>query len=141
MPTTIIGASGIDNIQDGVVGTNDLANNAVTTAKVADANITAAKLETLVQPLGVGQSWVVNGGGITRAKDTTYTNTTGRPITVFISWNAASGGGNAIVGGVTIAGSNGASGGNFTFVVPNGATYSSNTTGGTWTINVWAELR
>jgi hypothetical protein len=65
MPTTIIGASGIDNIQDGVVGTNDIANNAVTTAKVADANITAAKLsgaQSGAAPVYGARAWCVFNG-------------------------------------------------------------------------------
>lgn len=58
--------------------------------KVQDASITAAKLAAAVVPLGVGQTWQSVGGS--RAFGTTYTNSTGRPIMVYVSaLNAAAG--------------------------------------------------
>lgn len=69
-------------VADGSITTAKLADNAVTTAKVTDANITAGKLATLALGLGVSQTMTDVTGS--RAVDTTYQNTTGRPITIFI---------------------------------------------------------
>ena len=65
MPTTIIGASGIDNIQPDAVVTADIQNSAVTTAKVADANVTAATLsgaQTGSAPVFGARAWCVFNG-------------------------------------------------------------------------------
>lgn len=71
MPISRIGT---DGIEAGTVATDDLADGAVTSAKMA----------TAVQPIGVGQTWQNVIGS--RAKRTTYQNTTGRPIVVAVSF-------------------------------------------------------
>jgi hypothetical protein len=87
-------------------------------------------------PIGVGQTWQINGGGITRVGGTTYTNSTGRPILCFVTCNQSS------TPVITVNGTNIISGlgstatyVTYSFVVPSGGTYSSSTVSG------WAELR
>jgi len=128
-----------------------LPDASVTTAEIANANVTQTKLETLVVPIGVGQTWTDVAGS--RAVGTTYTNTTGRPIQVQVC--SYSGVGNnqvrLTVGGLVVSSfkdndyytasaitphsvTNMA-------IVPAGSTYSiTNSNTGT-TIQNWVELR
>ena len=96
--------------------------------------------------LGVGQTWQIPS----RAGGTTYTNSTGKPIQVTISFSqglSGSGSATVVVSGVTISStsySTTASGGGlpytYSFIVPNGATYSISVSGNT-SLGTWAELR
>lgn len=52
------------------------------TANIAANAVTQAKLNDLIVPVGVGQVWQEPS----RAKRTTYQNTTGRPIAVAVSF-------------------------------------------------------
>ena len=87
--------------------------------------------------IGVGQTWQA----VSRAKGTVYTNSTGKPIMVFITMQNTSNSTSTIQidGGVTRGQFNnyGSYGGG-TFIVPNGATYSYN---GPPNLNQWSELR
>jgi hypothetical protein len=67
------GGSQFDIVIGGVVAASITAGGI---SKVQDASITAAKLATAVQPIGVGQTWQL----VTRSHSVTYTNSTGRPI-------------------------------------------------------------
>lgn len=102
--------------------------------------------EFLKYAIGGGQTW--QDVKASRALNTTYTNTTGRPIALSV------GGGNgtstphaiyALVGGVTIYGSSYSVSGTATtslfVIIPPGATYSVVGTAGTTSIYSWAELR
>jgi hypothetical protein len=79
--------------------------------------------------VAVGQTWSSNLANSTRFLNTNYTNSTGKPITVFVS--VASAGGaydpQPIVGGVNIgrfgAVSNNGQYASATFIVPNGLVY------------------
>lgn len=92
--------------------------------------------------LGVNQTWQ----SVTRAIGTTYTNSTGKPITVAITASCTSA---FSVQGLTINGvavyaasvnvATAASG--FSLIVPDGATYVTLTNGGTLTLVTWVELR
>ncbi len=122
MPTTIVGESGVSQVQ----------NN----------TITQADLTTAILPLGVGQSWV-NMTGV-RAAGQTYTNDTGRPIYVAISLLGGAPSGvsaSLIISGVTVAsvGFANTTSGQITGIVPAGATYGY--TQVNTTLNSWAELR
>jgi hypothetical protein len=130
----------------GSVGTTYLADNSVTTAKIAAGAVVQADLETLVVPIGVGQTWTSVTGS--RAFGTTYTNSTGRPIMVMLdasnhthaSWGIAT----PTVGGVTLPGArsiNNQSTAILCFIVPSGATYVVANSGTAMVINAWAELR
>jgi hypothetical protein len=92
--------------------------------------------------IGVNQTWQ----SVTRAIGTTYTNSTGKPITTAITASCSSGftvqgltinGTPVYAGSVNVAGA--ACG--FSLVVPNGATYVTLTNGGTLTLVTWYELR
>lgn len=96
--------------------------------------------------LGYGQTW--QDFTASRALATTYTNTTGRPIVASVT--AGSGSANnfmvGTVNGVTVTRTQVVIAGNgaqfhFSFIVPNGATYSVTQTGTSGSINYWAELR
>jgi len=116
----------------GTVWTID--SGTVTTAKIVDANVTQAKLETLVTPVGVGQSW--SDVTASRTPGTTYTNSTGRPIMVFIAsvYSTTS----VNVNGVLIGRPSTTQTNALSFIVPSGHTYSANNLAATrW----WSELR
>lgn len=66
------------------IGTDAIENGAITADDLADGAVTSAKMATAVQPIGVGQTWQNVIGS--RAKRTTYQNTTGRPIVVAVSF-------------------------------------------------------
>jgi hypothetical protein len=97
--------------------------------------------------LGAAQSW--QDMSASRAINTTYTNTTGRPIIVTASMTSTTASCNAMIiinGVTTIYGSSvGATGQWMTIsaVVPNGVTYRIAVSAGTGTIaaNTWRELR
>ena len=98
-----------------------------------------------LKEIGVGQTW--QDVTASRVADTTYTNSTGKPILVNVSTASTTAGSyaTAIVGVVTLKGSVGGSGGGWypyiSFVVPNGITYSCSNSSGSPTINGWSELR
>lgn len=140
MTITINGSGTITGLSAG-----GLPDATIVTADIVDANVTQAKLETLVVPIGVGQTWQTFSIGSTRVYGTTYTNTTGRPIVV--SWSTANCGNSAY--NLVIAGNtfqyascgNLAVGQNLSGVVPSGATYVINLTSGSATTPIWSELR
>lgn len=88
--------------------------------------------------IGFGQTWQT----VTRALNTTYTNSTGRPIMIAISTNQVSSGTSTFtVGGVQIYNLNASSIGEgcaYSAIIPAGATY---VIGGTATIRTASELR
>ncbi len=95
--------------------------------------------------IGVGQTW--QGVSGSRATGVTYTNSTGKPIAVAISYTCNA---NNTVQGLTISGLNvyaagypalNGGGSGFSLIVPNGATYATLTNAGTMTIVTWSELR
>jgi hypothetical protein len=57
--------------------------------------------------LGNGQTWQ----SIARISGTTYYNTTGKPIQLYVNWSGASASGNINIGGTTMAATNGGAGG------------------------------
>lgn len=118
-------------------------SGAVQTAYIADANITQAKLETLVVPIGAGQTWQNVAGS--RAVATTYTNLTGRPIMVAASLNATTSSTLiATVSSLSMYGTSVATSGyvsHINFIVPSNGTYSITMNAGSPTVNTWLELR
>lgn len=94
--------------------------------------------------IGYGQTWVINGGGITRALSTTYYNTTGKPIQVNAQPQATTNGTtqftiNGVVACQTVASAN--LGVHVTGIVPPGGSYSVATSGSSPTLVSWQELR
>jgi hypothetical protein len=103
--------------------------------------LTPANLNASV--VGKGQTWQNVAGS--RALNTTYTNSTGRPIFVVISVQpSASGNTTLVLDGVTygqaVSASTATIVGTVTLIVPNGGTYRLNS-GGTVSITNWLELR
>lgn len=98
-----------------------------------------------MQSFGFGQTW--QNVMASRALNTVYTNTTGRPIFVTISAQSTNGVGTlqCIVNGVAINGSTAPSvstTSSAAFVVPPGGTYSAAPfSGNSLTLSLWAELR
>jgi hypothetical protein len=92
--------------------------------------------------LGVNQTWASQ----TRSIGTTYTNSTGKPIVVAITVQCTTAAtiqgliiGGAAVYSAAVSTASGYSG--FTSIVPDGATYVTQTNGGTLTLVTWYELR
>lgn len=118
--------TGVPSAPTASAGTNttQLANTAFVTAAVNAAPM-----------LGVGQTW--QNMTASRAKDTIYTNSTGRPIQLYITGdlNAAT----LTIGGVTLN-SQDYNGGTFiNTIIPDNTTYSLTWGGSAPTL--WAELR
>lgn len=117
-----------DLLSDGFVGTNEIADSAVTQAKLAAA----------VVPIGVGQTY--QNVLASRSPTVTYTNNTGRPIFVHIN-GFGSTSGNAVrivVDGITMRDEFDVAEGSIQVIVPNNSTYIVFTPNG---INEWVELR
>lgn len=94
---------------------------------------------------GIGQTQAWTGVTGSRALSTTYTNTTGRPISVLVSASVPSSGDvSAVVNGSVIAHAGGGSAtsteGTLSFIVPPGATYGTAVTGAV-ALTSWFELR
>ena len=109
-------------------------NNTLTSTSTTQA-LTAAQGKMLNdQAFGVGQTW--QNLTASRAAETIYTNTTGKPIQVAISYN----GNNAYfdIGGVEIYMPDYTAFGFAFFIIPNGTTYRIRNQVG---INSWSELR
>ena len=87
--------------------------------------------------LGQGQTW--QDVKASRATSTIYTNTTGKPIQVYITNTLGAGVETFKVGGVIV--SPDPSSMAPSFIVPNGMTYELSIVGGVSTINTWMELR
>ena len=117
-------------------------NDTLTSTSTTQA-LTAAQGKVLNdQAFGVGQTWQDVTGS--RSSGTTYTNNTGKPITVIVSIRDSKQYSEVLVyvGGVVIIDVDdiGAQGTTpYTFIVPNGSTYS--VTLNLNTIRRWSELR
>ena len=97
--------------------------------------ITFNNSSTQAQSAGLGSSATAQTWQdltASRASGTTYTNSTGYPIMVASAPNVS--GFTVVCGGITLCSTGNNAG--FSFIVPNGTTYSI-----TGTINSWAELR
>lgn len=126
-------------------GTSALNGNLVapsTTGNILTSNGTTWTSAAAPASLGVGQTWQTP----TRARDTTYTNSTGKPIMIAVSGistgvsaviTGSVNGVEIIAGGTSTGGSAYVAG--FSLVIPNGATYLVG--GGNCTLTYWAELR
>ena len=128
------------------VGTATNATNATTsTTQSAGTNNTSIATTAFVQAATFGssaQSWSDVTGS--RSFGTTYTNSTGKAIMVAVTAQfGTSSNLYGIVGGVTVIGTfahANTEGGNISFIVPDGATYSVTTSGGLSSV-IWTELR
>lgn len=94
--------------------------------------------------LGVGQSWQSVIGS--RSLGTTYTNSTGKPIFVYIVVQLTSNGDTMLtLNGIALDGPTSSAGGGVwgtcSFIVPDGNTYNLSVTGGSVSVTAWAELR
>lgn len=130
-------------------GTVKLVNNLISNA--TDAALTAAQGKVLndaklntSQALGVGQSW--QNLTASRSSGTTYTNSTLKPIYVWLSIYDTNGSGfSVVINGVTIISSTWDLPPNgyypFNFIVPAGHTYRVTWAGGNSQLLSWAELR
>ncbi len=95
-----------------------------------------------LQSLGMGQTWQSVTGS--RAINTTYYNTTGRPIIVMVEGSSTSAAGFTLMVNSVVAYTTGAAAGSGTAtitVVPPGGSYSWAVSGGTPTLSQWSELR
>lgn len=112
-----------------------------TPSALVGTNITGTA-NSLNAGLGVNQTWQ----SVIRAIGTTYTNSTGKPITVALTYsctvaNTVQG---LVISGATVYASSvniATFPGGFSLIVPDGATYVTTTNAGTLTLVSWAELR
>lgn len=148
-----IGSSTVTNATNATNATNvvsggTIASNVTATTQSVGTNNTTVATTAFVQAnggFGVSQSWTSDlgpSGANTRAFDTTYTNTTGKPIMVAICSNTPGAGTVYLtIGGVLMTQQSMFSGGGKMAygVVPNNTTYlaSANNGGG---ITTWCEL-
>jgi hypothetical protein len=130
------GGTGASTLTGVVIGNGTSAMTAVapsTSGNVLTSNGTAWTSAALAGTLGVGQTW--QDVTSSRALNTTYTNSTGKPIQIMVGFNSTTLP-QIVVNGVTVWPST-----TYvqvaTVIVPNGLTYSN--TGGTFT--KWFELR
>lgn len=137
MPLVLNADTGVSMVQD----------NTITSAKIVDGSIQQGDMSLAASGLGVGQTWQNVIGS--RVSGTTYTNSTGKPIQVSVTFVSngsfqldASTSVNGVVTGVIYA----VTGAQqttaripSTFIVPNGGSYVVTATVGT--IQYWSELR
>ena len=158
--TTITGVDGTGNTElvlpeSGTVATTagatetstgliELATTAETQAGTDETRaITPLKLKNSV--LGLGQTLQTFTVGTQRIAGTTYTNSTGKPIEIYIYGSSAGGGWqisltvNGILTQVISSTSNQGEFMSFSSIIPNGATYVVGNSGAT--ISSWKELR
>jgi hypothetical protein len=119
-----------------------MAISVIENASLASGTITQTNLTTAVIPLGVGQT-LTNVVG-SRALNTTYTNSTGRPIFVSVTTAMANGSPLQVtVAGFTFNATSGFTNGaqsQISFIVPNGVTYSASSANVS-SLSFWVELR
>ena len=118
--------------------TNSSGNKILSLPAVSGTVLTTASTDTannLNAGLGVNQTWQ----SPSRAMNTTYYNTTGKPIfiSVYCGYTSLTG---YVNGSAVVYSNNSANSTNNTiyFIVPNGLSYSANSSGG---IVAWTELR
>lgn len=118
------------------IGTTAVANatNATTAANGGVTSVNGSTGDVTVTALGVGQTFSDYSGS--RSLNTTYTNSTGKPIVFYISMGY--GDCDLSVNGINFGHSPATGAGNC--VVPPGATYSANAAGGRY-FNYWYEYR
>ena len=146
-------------VADGGTGASTLSANAVllgngtsalqtvapsTSGNVLTSNGTTWTSATPAGGIGIGQTWQNVTGS--RALGTTYTNSTGKPIFVYIVVQLTSNGDTMLtLNGVGLDGpASSAPASVFTpcsFIVPDGNTYNLSVTGGSVTVTAWGELR
>jgi hypothetical protein len=136
--TVIYSTTARSNVAYRVVGIIDITEATAGTWASAPTKVSLVDGQALaMSSIGFGQTWQNVTGS--RAVNTTYYNTTGRPIMAIITAEVGSSI-NIVVGGVTVLNTNGGSiRMSYTFIVPSGATYIWNSASGT--LIYWAELR
>jgi hypothetical protein len=112
-----------------------------TPSALVGTNITGTA-NALNAGIGVNQTWQ----SVSRAIGTTYTNSTGKPIVVAITYTNSLGNSvqGLVINGATVYASGcqtATFGSGFSLVIPNGATYVTVSNSGTMTLVTWMELR
>ena len=142
--TTLVGTDATQTLTNKSIAgsqlTGTVASSLLTGALPA---ISGAALTDIPSGIGVSQTWQTVTGS--RALNTNYTNSTGKPIMVNIMINQGSGGsGRFRVDSIDVSGQNLANVGlpaMISAIVPPSSVYQMATTSGSQTIVFWAELR
>ena len=137
MPITLNGTTGITTTE---LSTASIRTSSEGYASALDTELATA-LWAIAGMLGAGQTWQNMSGS--RSPGVVYTNTTGRPIMVNITFNPTGSTASVSVAGVQVGATTTVSGySNYqtiSFIVPTGNSYQSSNIAGS--INYWAELR
>ncbi len=123
------------------VGAVSIDSNNIAKSDVVNAALALKANTADLKEIGVGQTWQSFTVGTQRISGTTYTNSTGKPITVFLNININTGGGvTMVINGISTVINIGYSGVAipYTIIVPNGNTYQITAPQG---ILIWTELR
>jgi hypothetical protein len=119
MAVSTISQAGLDSP---ITLTNPVISSIVNTGTLT-LPTTTGTLALQSDVIGIGQTWQT----VTRTSGTTYTNSTGKPITAFVTFAGAGTVGtlNITIGGVSLSGVNAPNGAvsGYTFIIPNGQTY------------------
>lgn len=136
-----------DGTSAGEINASGLFNNTLTSTNTNQA-LTAAQGKLLKDTIDTsvassfGNNQTMQDVTSSRVVNTTYTNSTGKPIIVNIAWSYSSGGtnyANFLVNGTSVAVGVGTFGDGVSVVVPNGCTYSFSSEG--WVFSKWVEYR
>ena len=146
LPLVDLASATVPAASETVAGIAEIATQTETNTGTDDERfVTPLKFKTRIDAisLGIGQTWQDVTGS--RSVNTTYTNTTGRPIVVVAGMTIGNTTTftNLIVGGVNAWRQQGSGNGGYTYdmiaIVPDGVSYS--ISGGSPTKSSWRELR
>jgi hypothetical protein len=127
-----VGLGNVDNTADA----NKSVNYATTAGNGGVTSVNGSTgAVTVLAGLGEGQTWT----SVSRSNGVTYTNNTGRTIVVMFNWNGYRVNGTFTLGSLSLSVANVDFNQPYTFVIPNGVSYSFSWTGGN--IGWWIELR
>ena len=134
-PTTTLDAPNVHIASDGTFKRSNDTNNAAS-RKVGTAQGNLAERNALgrvvgVEAIGVGQTW--QDVTASRVVNTTYTNSTAKPIMIYVYFGLTTTGSAFLVDGVATMSSSASAGTSGQVIVPVGSTYKSQSSFTTWT--------
>ena len=122
---------------DGLLNAKAAISGQAFTGNISAPNLSGTNTgDQSLNEIGVGQTW--QNVIASRVQNVNYTNTTGKPIMVFITIASGATDANAVqVDGISVGVESSAAGSQNTFIVPNGSVYIVNNAA----VAIWSELR